>query len=64
MACVQKLVQERPANLTVDALAAEVGRTPQWLSTFACGKAEGANAVVIERLYVRLTGKQLVNDCE
>lgn len=59
--CVQKLVQERPATLTLTALAAEIDRSPVWLSAFACGQMPGANAVIIERLYVRLTGKQLVD---
>lgn len=63
LACVQKLVQERPATITINALAVEVGRTPTWLSAFACGQMPGASAVVVERLYTRLTGNQLVNIC-
>lgn len=64
LACVQKLVQERPATITMRALAAEIGRTPEWLSGFACGKMPGAQATTVEHLYTRLTGKQLVGTCE
>lgn len=61
LACVQRLVRERPATLFLKDLAPEVGVTPQWLSDFANGKFGNPSAIVIERLYVRLTGKQLVD---
>lgn len=61
LACVQKLVRERPATIRIKDLAAEMGVSSKWLGDFANGKFGGANAVIIERLYVRLTGKQLVD---
>jgi len=63
LACVQKLVQERPANLLLKDLAAEMNVTPVWLGGFANGQFNNPSAVVIEKLYIRLTGKQLVGDC-
>lgn len=60
LACVQKLVRERPATLTINELAADIGRTRQWLGAFAQGRQPGAQAVTLEALYTRLTGKQLV----
>lgn len=63
LACVQRLVLERPANLLLRDLAAEMGVTPVWLGGFANGKYDNPSAVVIEKLYTRLTGNQLVNTC-
>lgn len=62
LARVQQLVLDRPASLQMGELAAEIGVSPQWLSTFAHGKAGNPSAVVIEKIYVRLTGKQLIRD--
>jgi len=59
---VQKLVRERPANLLLKDLAAEVKVTPTWLGAFAKGGFETASAPVVEKLYIRLTGNQLIND--
>lgn len=58
--CVAKLVRERPASLQMQTLAEEIGVTRVWLTAFKNGRAENPSAVVIEKLYVRLTGKQLV----
>jgi hypothetical protein len=43
-------------------LAEEVGVTRVWLTAFKNGRAVNPSAVVIERLYVRLAGKQLINE--
>jgi hypothetical protein len=59
--CVQSLVRERPASLQIQELAKEIGVTPVWLGGFANGRYPNPSAIVIERLYVRLTGKQLVD---
>lgn len=59
---VALLVKERPRSMRLDDLAGTVGCTRQWLSMFAHGRMENPSAVVIERLYVTLTGKQLIND--
>lgn len=63
LACVQKLVQERPANLPLRVLAAECNVSRAWLSSFACGHMDGVSAVVAERIYTRLSGKPLVETC-
>lgn len=60
LAHVQKLVQERPATITLRVLAAEAGVSKNWLSGFACGQMPGARATVIEFLYRRLSGKELI----
>lgn len=60
--CVAKLVRERPASLQMQTLAEEVGVTRVWLTAFKNGRADNPSAIVIERLYVRLTGKQLINE--
>jgi transcriptional regulator with XRE-family HTH domain len=60
--CVAKLVRNRPASLPMHTLAEEIGVTRVWLTAFKNGRANNPSAVVVERLYVRLTGKQLIND--
>jgi len=61
LACVQKLVNERPRALTLQELADELNVTTAWLSGFANGRFGNPSAVTIEQLYTRLTGKQLVD---
>lgn len=58
---VQKLVRDRPASLKLAVLAAEIGVTERWLVGFANGHFNNPSAVIVEALYVRLTGNQLVN---
>lgn len=57
----QKLLIERPSNVLIKDLAAELGVTPVWLSGFARGRMPKPSAVIIEKIVVRLSGKQLVN---
>lgn len=59
---VAQLVRERPRTVLLDDLASEVGVTRQWITGLAYGRAKGPNAVKVEKLYVILTGKQLIND--
>lgn len=61
LAHVQMLLRERPRSVTIRALAAELECTPATLSLFACGKNPNPGALLVEKLYVRLTGRQLVN---
>jgi DNA-binding Xre family transcriptional regulator len=60
LATVQRAVRNRPRSLTLDQLAAECGVGRSWLASFASGKMPGVTAVTLERIYVRLTGEQLV----
>jgi transcriptional regulator with XRE-family HTH domain len=62
LAHVQKAVRERPATITARALAKDCEVTPQWLSKFMNGRCENPSAILLERLYVRCTGKQLVSN--
>ena len=62
LARVQKLLIERPRSVLIKDLAKEVGVTPTWLSGFTNGRMPAPNAIVIEQLYVKLTGEQLIND--
>lgn len=55
------LVRERPASLLMRDLAHDIGVSPKWLGDFTSGKFDNPSARIIERLYVRLTGKQLVD---
>lgn len=61
LACVQKLVRDRPASLSQEQLAQEVGCSRAWLSSFSTGNMPGVSAQLIEKIYVRLAGKQLVD---
>jgi hypothetical protein len=64
LACVQELLRQRPASITLKSLADEMGRTSTWIYSFARGEADGVSARDVEFLYVRLTGKQLVETRE
>lgn len=57
----QKLVRERPANLRLKVLAEELGCSQRFLSGFANGHFKGASTEIVERIYIRLTGKQLID---
>jgi transcriptional regulator with XRE-family HTH domain len=59
---VQLLVIHRPASLKMGELAHDVGVSRVWLSEFAHGRQGNPSAVVLEKLYTRLTGKQIFND--
>lgn len=59
---VRTLVLERPRSLTMIDLAEQCGVTNVWLSGFANGRYNNPSAIAVEKLYVRLTGKQLIND--
>jgi DNA-binding Xre family transcriptional regulator len=61
LAHVQKLLQERPANLQMQELARDCNISRVRLTAFKNGRADNINALTLERLYVRLTGKQIIS---
>lgn len=60
LACVQTLVLERPASIRLKDLAEKVGVSRAWLTAFKNGACDNPSALVIEKLYVELTGAQLI----
>lgn len=54
-----QLMKNRPASLTLQELAKDVGATPDYLSKVMNGVIPNPSVNTIEKIYVRLSGKQL-----
>lgn len=59
---VRRLVIERPRSCSLQDLSEVSGMTTVWLSGFQYGRFPNPSAIAVEKLYVHLTGKQLIND--
>lgn len=55
-----KLLEDRPRHVTLKQIEQATGLRVQWLQDFVSGRTDDPGVKKVEKLYVHLSGKELI----